>query len=324
MPAGTSFAVIEIGMNHPGEIAPLARLTRPHVAVVTTVAAAHLEAFDNVDGIAREKASIMDGLEPGGTAVLNADLPTLPILLAAVPDGAERRLFGLTNDANWRAVSVEIAEDATVVELDAAGEELIFKLATPGRHFALNGVAALAAADAAGADLARACIALSRWTAFEGRGTRETVVFDTGTRNGVFTLIDDAYNANPTSLTASLEVLAASKPRDADGAVTRGRRVAILGDMLELGADAVHIHSLVARQPTLKDIDVVHCAGPLMRNLWTALPAHRRGEWCETAQELAGKVRRLVGPGDVVLVKGSLGSRVSLCVDALRKLGQST
>jgi len=320
MPADTEFAVIEIGMNHPGEIAPLARLARPHVAMVTTVAAAHLEAFESLDGIAAEKASIMDGLEPGGVAVLNADLPTWPILRDhAATGGHSVTTFGA--DADWALGGVRITDTATVITATHDGIDYLFKLSTPGRHFAMNAIAVLAACDALGADPVQAAQDICQWQPPMGRGTREIVVLDKGIAEETLDLIDDAFNANPTSMTAALEVLAASSPRDGVGRIVKGRRVAILGDMLELGEDEMAMHAALAEEPHLGRLHVVHCVGPRMRALFDALPADLRGQWAPEAEDLAKQAARLVDAGDVVLVKGSKGSKVSRVVDAIRKLG---
>ena len=322
MPVDTDFAVIEIGMSNPGEIAPLSKLARPHVAMITTVAAAHLEAFDNLDGIAVEKAAIFEGLEPGGTAVINADLPTTDILRnAATKYGATLQDFGADAIA-WRLVDVRVSAEATVIKTTHAGLPLLFKLSTPGRHFAMNALAVLAATEAAGADPVTAALDIAHWSPPAGRGTREELVLDVAKSGEWLDLIDDAFNANPTSLAAALEVLAASSPRDNVGRAIKGRRIAILGDMLELGDDEMALHRNIAKNQHLKDIHKVHCVGPLMQALWEALPEGQRGDWFETAAEMAQTVGRLVDAGDVVLVKGSKGSRVSLVVDALRKLGQ--
>lgn len=320
MPVDTQFAVIEIGMNHPGEIAPLARLTRPHVAVVTTVAAAHLEAFADLSGIATEKAAIMEGLEPDGVAVLNADLSTSAVLLDAARAGHHAVVtFGTA--ADWALGDVRITDAATIIAATGNGLEYLFKLSVAGRHFAMNAVGVLAACDALGADPVQAAQDLSAWLPPEGRGTREVIVLDRGIAEETLDLIDDAFNANPTSMAAALEVLAASQPRDGVGRIVKGRRVAILGDMLELGPDEMAMHAGLADDPFLTRAHVVHCAGPRMRALFDALPAELRGQWAPEADDLAGQVARLVDAGDVVLVKGSKGSKVSRVVDAIRKLG---
>ncbi|PVA11957.1 UDP-N-acetylmuramoyl-tripeptide--D-alanyl-D-alanine ligase [Pelagivirga sediminicola] len=322
MPQDTEFAVLEIGMNHPGEIAPLSRMARPHVAMITTVAAAHLEAFEDIGGIAREKAAIFDGLEPGGTAIVNADLETTPILLeAARRVGARIVTFGAQSEM-YRLHSAAISDDRTIVRADLAGQEVLFKLHCAGRHFAMNGLAVLAAADALGADAGLAAPDLARWQPPRGRGTREVIVLDGAAAEWTLELIDDAFNANPTSMAAALEVLAASTPRDNVGRVAKGRRIAILGDMLELGPDEADMHRALAGLPHIAALSTVHCVGPRMRVLWEALPRAQRGQWFEGADDLALKVHDMIDAGDVLLVKGSKSSNVSRIVDSLRRTGR--
>jgi UDP-N-acetylmuramoyl-tripeptide--D-alanyl-D-alanine ligase len=324
MPADTRFAVIEIGMNHPGEIAPLARLAILDVAMVTTVAPAHLEAFDSIEGIAREKASIFEGLKPGGTAIFNADIETAAILKErAKALGLQAVTFGADEAADWRLLDARICDDTTVARATRLGEPLLFKVSTPGRHFVLNALGALAVADALGADPMIAAHDLGRWAPPAGRGQRERIVLDV-VEETFFDLIDDAFNANPASMAAALDVLIAATPTDGIGRVGGGRRIAILGDMLELGPTEAALHAAIAAHPGLAGVQVIHCVGPRMKALHAALPRRQRGDWVETAAELAPRARILVDAGDILLVKGSKGSKVSLVVDALRKLGQAT
>ncbi len=323
MPADADFAVIEIGMNHPGEIAPLARMARLDVAMITTVAPAHLEAFESIEGIAHEKASILDGLVPGGVAVLNADIATTPILVAkAAAVGARAVMFGASDKADWRLAAVTIADETTVVQATRNGAPLLFKVLSPGRHFAANALGALAVAEAMGCDAAIAACDIGLWSPPSGRGTRERIEMDRLDETG-FDLIDDAFNANPASMAAALDVLIAAVPENGIGRLAQGRRIAVLGDMLELGPTEAALHAAIAAHPGLDAVTVIHCVGPRMRALWQALPRGQRGEWTETAGDLAARARSLVDAGDIVLVKGSKGSKVSVVVDALRKLGQA-
>ena len=300
MPANTDFAIIEIGMNHPGEIAPLSRIARPHVAMITTVAAVHLEAFGAVEGIAREKGAIFEGLEPIGQAIIPEDLPVTQILRDCA-DAAGAILVGFGEQGAARPLRVTLKDGALACQARIMGETVSFSLRTTGRHFAMNAVGMLAALAAAGADLRQAAERLGDWLPPQGRGAVEDL--------GAIRLIDDAFNASPTSMAAGLAVLA-----DLPGT----RRVAILGDMLELGADEVALHQAIAQDPAMARVDLVHCAGPRMRHLYDALPVERRGLWAETAAELAQRPDELVMPGDVVLVKGSKSSWVSMVVTALR------
>ncbi len=324
MPADTEFAVIEIGMNHPGEIAPLARMARPHVAMITTIAAAHLEAFEDLDGIAHEKAAIFEGLEPGGTAIVNADLPTTPILIAAAKAAsAEVITFGEASDV-YRLTKALLSDDRTIVSADLPEGPVIFKINSAGRHFAMNGLGVLAAVHALGGDTGLAAPDLARWSPPAGRGTREVLELDSGDAEWTLDLIDDAFNANPASMAAAIEVLAASTPRDNIGRVAKGRRIAILGDMLELGTGETAMHRALAELPHMGAVTTVHCVGPRMRALWDVLPRAQRGLWCEDAGELALKVHSVIDAGDVLLIKGSKGSKVSAIASALRKSGRGS
>ena len=322
LPPDTDFAVIEIGMNHPGEIAPLARLAKLDIALITAIAPAHLEAFGGLDGIAAEKASICDGLSAQGTAILPLDTPTTPILLAAARTAVSNVVtFGQDPAADYHLAHVTVTDAATVVRATRKGANFLYKVMSPGRHFALNGLAALAVADALGLDPMIAATDLGRWSPPPGRGTRERITLDP-VEGLSFDLIDDAFNANPASLAAALDVLIAARPQDQVGRISGGRRIAILGDMLELGPTETALHLAVAYHPGLSAITTIHCVGPRMAALHQALPRAQRGQWVATAPELALAARALIDAGDVVLVKGSKGINVSLVVDALRKLGQ--
>ncbi|MDQ2065019.1 UDP-N-acetylmuramoyl-tripeptide--D-alanyl-D-alanine ligase [Xinfangfangia sp. CPCC 101601] len=319
LPQDADFAVIEIGMSNPGEIAPLAQLARPHVAMITTIAPAHLAAFENIDGIADEKASIFTGLEPEGQAIINADLSTSARMIAAAPQNTVT--FGTAKSAAWHLDSATPAGEATVCRGTSPQGPLLYKVATPGKHFALNALGALAAAAALGADPVISAHDIGRWAPPAGRGTRERILLDQVDET-FFDLIDDAFNANPVSLAAALDVLIATEPTHGIGRVGNGRRIAILGDMLELGPDEIAMHRAVARHPGLAKITTIHCVGPRMHALYETLPRAQRGIWVETAAEIAPQARQLFDAGDIVLVKGSKGSKVSLVVDQMRKLGQ--
>ena len=321
LPQTADFAVIEIGMNHPGEIAPLARLARPHVAMITTVGAAHMEAFDSIEGIAREKAAIFGGLEPGGIAVLPGDIGTTAILIDIARTHAARLIrFGESQADDYQLTGVALAQDTTVAQALHHGAPLLFKVRTAGRHFARNALGVIAVASALGCDPAIIACDLGQWRPPAGRGQRERIPLDPVEPEMSFDLIDDAFNANPDSMAAALEVIGAASPRDGLGRLNQGRRIAILGDMLELGPDQMALHQALARHPALPQLHLIHCVGPRMRALWDILPQRQRGEWHETAADLARRAHHLADAGDVILVKGSKGSKVSLVVDGLRKL----
>ncbi|MCB1337087.1 MAG: UDP-N-acetylmuramoyl-tripeptide--D-alanyl-D-alanine ligase [Maritimibacter sp.] len=323
MPEDADFAVIEIGMSHPGEIEPLARLARPDVAMITTVAAVHLEAFDSVAGIAAEKAAIFAGLEPGGACVYSGDMeaPARAVIDAAArATGAPVFVFGEGPECSYRLRDVTLTETAAVVRAELPSGDQLFRLASPGRHFAANALGVLAVAEQLGVDPTLAARDLSLWQPPAGRGTRETILLDPVEELSI-TLIDDAFNANPTSMAAAFEVLAASRPVDGTGRIAHGRRIAVLGDMLELGPDEAALHAGLADLEHFAAAEVVHCVGPRMRALWDRLGAERQGDWTETAGQMAERIRHHIDAGDVLLVKGSKGSKVSLVVDAVRKLG---
>ena len=326
MPADTEFAVIEIGMNHPGEIAPLARIARPHVALITTVAAVHLEAFADVAGIAREKAAIFEGLEPEGTCLFNGDLPVALLTELEGPawaTGGPVIRFGRDETCPYRALDIRVTGDTTVVQAQTPSGPLVFKLNSAGQHFAVNALGALAAVEALGGDLALAATDLQRWAPPAGRGMRQRLTLDPVDDALWIELIDDAFNASPTSLSAALQVLATATPADDVGRIARGRRIAILGDMLELGPDEMSLHAAMADDPACAAVDLFHCVGPRMAAFYQALPRAKRGEWHESAAQMAARAPALVDAGDVVLIKGSKGSLVSRVVDALRELGQA-
>ena len=322
LPRDAEFAIVEIGMNHPGEIAPLSRLARPHVALVTTVGPAHLAAFPSTAAIAAEKASVFQGLVRGGTAIFNADLPETTILREAAT-GARAVSFGVTPGADWHLDEVRTAAGGPCVVRATHGDmTLAFRLGAAGHHLAMNALAALAATDALGADPVIAAHDLAEWQPPPGRGRHERIRLDP-VEEGAFDLIDDAFNANPASLAAGLDVLIAARPGSDPRRGRRGRRIAILGDMLELGPEEVALHAAIARHPGLDAIDVIHCLGTRMKALHTVLPRQQRGIWTESAAGMAARAHELVAPGDVVLVKGSKGSLASLVAEALRRLDRS-
>ncbi|NNU80002.1 UDP-N-acetylmuramoyl-tripeptide--D-alanyl-D-alanine ligase [Halovulum dunhuangense] len=322
MPRATRFAVIEIGMNAPREIAPLSRLAQPHVGLITTVAPVHLAAFGTVEGIAAEKGSLAEGVVEGGRMVLPRDIATWPVVAAAARRaGLSITTFGREAGADYRLEEVHMTEAATTAKATCRGRPLMFRLDQPGQHLAGNALGVLAAVEALGADLGKAALELASWCAPEGRGARWEIALGPGGLDGSVRLIDESYNANPAAMAAAFEVFALTHPQDGLGRVSRGRRIAFLTDMLELGEDAPAMHAALADLPTMESVTLVHCAGPLMKALHHALPERRRGQWYESAAELAARVPRLVDAGDVVMCKGSNGSKASLLAEAVRNLG---
>ncbi len=322
MPRDTRFAVIEMGMNHPGEIEPLSRLARPDVALITTVASVHLENFADEAGIADAKAEIFMGIEPDGVAVLNADNRHFERLASAArAAGARVVSFGTGAQADARLVSAEQRGGSMVARAEIGGRAMVFKLGSPGRHLALNALGALAAAEAAGADLALAAIGLSAWRAPQGRGARWTVAIGPGGGDGMIHLIDESYTANPASVGAALDALAATPVEDGVGRIARGRRIACLGDMLELGPRETSLHAALADHPAMRDVDLVFTVGERMRALDDALPVEKRGGWFASAEAAAERLRRVADGGDVFMVKGSLRMGMARVVAALKGVG---
>ena len=313
MPRDTRFAAIEMGMNHPGEITPLSRLARPDAAIITTIAPAHMAAFNSLEEIADAKAEIFAGLAPGGAAVLNRDNAQFAQLAkAAEAAGARVVSFGMDDGADARLDAVRLEPDACHIAAMIGGEEIGFRIGGAGAHIAMNAVAALAAARAVGVALSAAADGLSRWTPPEGRGSRQALRL----QGGPLELIDESYNANPTSTRAALGVLGVSQPEG-------GRRVAFLGDMLELGAEERAMHAALAAADEIAPVDIVHTCGPLMRSLHEALPAEKRGLWFEDSAAMAAAAGDALAPGDVAMVKGSLGSRMARVIAAIRALDVS-
>ncbi|WP_256364870.1 UDP-N-acetylmuramoylalanyl-D-glutamyl-2,6-diaminopimelate--D-alanyl-D-alanine ligase [Ahrensia sp. R2A130] len=311
MPADSDFAVIEIGMNHPGEITPLVQMTRPHVAIINNVAAVHLGAFDSVDEIAHAKSEIFDGLIPGGTAVLNADDERLPIMLdrATEAEVANTVLFGEAPDADVRLEKLNLMDHASTLSANVMGEPVMLKVGAPGRHIAQNALVVLAVAKLFDADLAKVSLALAEMEAVKGRGQQHKL----SVGQGAAVLIDESYNANPTSMAASLDLLGSREP--APG----GRRIAVLGDMLELGATSAQLHADIADPISDNRISRVFLAGSDMRALRDTL-MNTKGvhvTWCDTADEIGAILADEIRSGDVVMVKASLGMAFAKVINHL-------
>jgi UDP-N-acetylmuramoyl-tripeptide--D-alanyl-D-alanine ligase len=310
MPADARFGVFEIGMNHAGEIAPLTRMARPHVALVTTIAPVHIEHLGSLEAIADAKAEVFLGLEPGGVAVLNRGAPQFDRLAAAArAQRATVRTFGSDETSDARLLGVVGTEAGSRVEARMLGRRLCFELGAPGAHMAENALGALLAAEALGADLEACASALSGFSAQKGRGARISIA----TPDGPATIIDESYNANPASMRAALKLLGAAKPGP------NGRRIAVIGDMLELGADGAAMHAELVSDLEADHVDLLFGAGPLTRALYDAAPASMRAAWAERSEGLAAELAAALRGGDVVMVKGSNGSRMGPLVAALRE-----
>jgi UDP-N-acetylmuramoyl-tripeptide--D-alanyl-D-alanine ligase len=291
--------VVEIGMNHAGEIAPLARLARPDVAVITSIAPAHIGHLGSIEAIADEKARIFEGVAAGGCAVLPADSPWFDRLRA---QATHLRVvtFGSRGDATL--VSLKLHADGSEIVADIGGVRVEFHLHAPGHHMAQDALAALAATNALGFDTIRAATSLAAFTPVSGRGAQRLL----HAADGDLLLLDESYNASSAAIRAALGVLR----------LQPGRRIAVLGDMLELGAAGPAEHVGLA-EDVCSGADLLFTCGPLMRHLYDAVPAAIQGSHAPDAAALAPIVARAVSAGDTVLVKGSLGSRMRLVVQAL-------
>ena len=299
LPPAARYGIFEIGMNHAGEITPLARLVRPHVAVITTVDPVHLAFFASVEEIADAKAEIFAGVEAGGTAILNADNPHFMRLAAASRRHIANLItFGTEVDADFRLVDCDLGPDGSRVRAAIRGRPIDYRLGPPGRHWVINSLAALATVEALGGDVERAARELGDLEVMPGRGRRLPVPLNGGT----IEVIDESYNANPASMRAAFDVLALSRPTG------NGRRIAVLGDMLELGEHGPALHMELGRDLAARPIDLVYAAGPLMASLYGVLPARQRGGHAGNAKILAPLLLDALRPGDVVMVKGSLGT----------------
>ena len=309
MPAETRYAVIEIGMNHAGEIRPLTKMARPHAAIVTTVEAVHLEHFPSVEGIADAKSEIFEGLPPGGVAIIKHENPHSERLTAAARRcGARAVTFGFAPGAEVRGEGFLASDEGSQMQVGIGGRRLLLSLAMPGRHIAENALAVIAAADAVGADLDRVADALSKVAPPSGRGARTRLRM----AGGEALLIDESYNANPASMRAALMTLAIV-PRQ-----KFGRRIAVLGDMLELGPQSALLHAGLKEAVDESGVDVVFACGSHMKSLYDALRPAQRGGYARDADELAPLLASALGPGDVLMVKASNGTRLGAVVQALK------
>lgn len=309
-PADADYAIYEIGMSASFEILPLTAMVRPEIAIVTTVEPVHLAQFPSVEAIADAKGEIFAGIEPGGVALINADNAHCARLKAHAGASRAGRIltFGAAEGADVRLLDIKLHADFSLCEASVFGQRVAYRIGVAGRHFALNSLAVLGAAKLAGADLALAALSLADFGYVEGRGLRLKLAI----RDQDFTLIDETYNANPSSMRAALAVTGTLQPQG------RGRRIAVLGDMLELGALSPQLHASLKDAILANDIDLVFASGAMMRHLFEDLPAERRGAYAEDADALAPKVVEAIAPGDVVVIKGSNGSRMSRVVAALK------
>ena len=310
MPENTDFGIFEIGMNHADEIRPLVKMVRPHVAIITTIAAAHLGNFKDLDEISAAKAEIMEGLVEDGHVILNRDNEQFETLerAASALGVAHVHSFGASAKADFRMVEFSGGSDDAVLWAAVDGQTLEIQIGAPGRHIAENALAALAAARLVGADMHAATAALASLQPEKGRGARHRLSIGSGS----FVLIDESYNANPASMLAAIALL-----RDTELPDGGGRRIAILGDMLEMGEFSDTVHADLAQPLVEAGIRDVWLAGPQMRHLRDVLPADIRVEYRENVDELKEFAVSSIAAGDVVMIKSSKGTGCGRIVSAL-------
>lgn len=315
LPRDAAFGVFEIGMNHPGEIAPLSRILKPEAAVITTVEAVHLEHFENEAAIADAKAEIFAGMDADGAAVLNRDNRHFDRLRGRAESAGLSRIcsFGTAGDADVRLVSISADDDGSDIAATADDQVFVYRLGAPGKHLAMNSLAALGAIRMIGGDCRECLDALAGFHAMKGRGARHTIRI----ADGSFTLIDESYNASPASMRAAIEMLGTAERGP------NGRTIAVLGDMLELGASSDAEHAALAADLARNGVDVVVTAGRRMEMLARALPKNIASHHGDDSDAIRNLVLDLVGPGDVVMVKGSYGSRMIPVADALAALDRA-
>lgn len=298
MPQATQLGVFELGMNHPNEIAPLVEILQPHIALITTVGTAHIENFsEGQSGITKAKAEIFAHMAEGGIAVLPRDCDQYPLLLAEAQRYGIKTIvsFGVHESADARLTNMVLGAESSRIEATIRGKAVTYTLPVAGAHMAMNSLGALLAADMAGLDLATAAQSLATFSPLKGRGVKK--VF------GDITVIDESYNASPLSMQAAIKVLAQTPAT---------RRIAVLGQMNELGNTAPQAHADLAADLKAAGVDLVFCCGEHMKHLWNSLSATQQGGWMPSAKELAPLVAERVRAGDVVLVKGSRGEQVNI------------
>lgn len=316
MPADCDYGVFEMGMNHAGEISPLSKIARPHVAIITTVAPVHIEYFENVEGIADAKAEVFDGLVEGGAAVLSRDNPHFDQLAEKARNAGAKMVwgFGIHSFSNARLLAYEPDAGGARVEATVGSQHMKYRIAMRGKHWALNSIAVLAAASSLGADLDIAAEALAGVLPTRGRGQ----FFQVALADGTLGVIDETYNASPVAVRAAFDVLAATRPGRG------GRRVVVLGDMLELGPHAAEAHMGLVDDIKKLDFDLVFACGQYMSDILDELPKDLHGGRAGTSAQLAKMVTAKIRAGDLVLVKGSAGAHMSKVIDEIRAMGDVT
>lgn len=309
MPDDCDYAVFEIGMNHPDEIRPLVKMVRPHVAIVTLIAAAHLGFFKNLDAIAKAKAEIFEGIEPGGAALLNRDDGRWKLLDKMARAAGVEHVFSFGENARstYKLTKCELHADHSDITARIGGQEVTARIGAPGRHMVQNVLAVLGAAHLVEADIGKVAEALADLSAERGRGKRHVLRHP----KGPITLIDESYNANPASMSAAMALL------NATPVTGEGRRIAVLGDMLELGDHSAKLHAALAELIVGTGTQMVFLGGPEMRALADVLPDEIEAEYRAGAEDLKPVLLSALKPGDVVMIKSSKGIGFSKLVEAL-------
>lgn len=311
MPADTEFGVFEVGMNHAGEIRHLIKFVQPHAAIVTIIAAAHLGFFKNLDEIADAKAEIFEGVVPGGAAIINRDDARYRNLEHAAKSAGVTHIYGFGEHARarFKLVSCDLQPGHSDVVMRIDGKDMPVRIGAPGRHIVQNALAVIGAAHSIGADISKASAALATLGAEKGRGLQHVLA----ARGGTFTLIDESYNANPASMRAALSLLAAQHVSG------KGRRIAVLGDMLELGRFSARMHKELVEPIAAAKVDKVYLGGAEIKLLADALPVEFNAEHRQSVAELTELLAGFVRAGDVVMVKSSNGIGFSKLVEDMTK-----
>lgn len=314
LPKDAEFGIFEMGMNHAGELTRLSAQVKPDIVIITTIEPAHIEHFKTLEAIADAKAEIFTGMNKQGTAILNLDNPHYQRLRNAAEKQGIKKIvsFGEDEDADSKMTDCNLHADSSKVSADILGEKVKYKLNIPGKHIAMNSLSALSAVKAAGGDLQKAVEALKNSEPVEGRGNRIQITIAEG--QPPVTIIDESYNANPGSMLAAFSVFEMAEPKSG------GRRIAVLGDMLELGPNGPTLHANLANPLLKAKADLLFCCGPQMEALYNTLPEQWHGGHANDSRALAPLVAAAVKPGDVLLVKGSAGSKMAYIVEALQNL----
>ena len=308
MRADTDFAVIEIGMNHPGEIAPLSVLANPDVALITSVAPAHLVAFESIEGIAQEKASVVEGLKNDGAIIINDDISTVETVKCKILSHNFNPICYGSNDKRNKILNIDEINNGIKIQSLIEGEEQCFILGTTANHFADNALGALIVAKTLNCDLVKACESINAWSPGVGRGLTKKI---NSSEVGLIELIDDGYNANPASISAALNTLSKKNAK---------RRIAILGDMKELGSSEIEYHKKIATYADLYKLDCIHTVGPLMKCLHDILPEEKRGFHFKKSIDVVPLLGSILKGGDCLLIKASLSVGMKVIADAISSL----